>query len=84
MSMMRFQPSEQFATFLQTTLQRIIEQEPRSIHPQNIGDMVQALAVMRREPQAALLSTADRWMRSNVHRLLPNHTVAYLNVRCCS
>lgn len=82
--MMRFQPSEQFATFLQTTLERVIVKQPRTIHPQNIGDMVQALAVMRREPQQRLLDASDTWMRANVHRLLPNHTVAYLNVRYLS
>lgn len=81
MSMMRFQPSEQFASFIQRTLQQKVMHHPREIHPQNIGDMVQALAVMRCEPQKTLLSTADRWMRANTRKLLPNHTVAYLNVR---
>jgi hypothetical protein len=81
MSMMRFQPSAEFSHFLQQTLQRHIMHYARTIHPQNIGDMVQALAVMRREPWPALLEGADKWMRSNKHRLLPNHTVAYLNVR---
>ena len=81
MSMMHYQPSQKFANFMQRTLHIHITQSPRSIHPQNIGDMVQAMAVMRRAPQESLLVAAEDWMRANVHRLLPNHIVAYLNVR---
>ena len=81
MSMMRYRPSEDFAAFMQTTLRDLIVSQPRSIHPQNIGDMVQALAVMRYTPQPGFLKASETWMRANLHRLLPNHIMAYLNVR---
>lgn len=79
--MMRFQPSQKFSHFFQTTLHHWIDTQPKLIHPQNIGDMVQALAVMRREPSQTLLYAADKWMHVNVHLLLPSHIVAYMNVR---
>lgn len=81
MSIMRFQAEEAFTDFLQATLHTTLEQQPGTIHPQNIGDMVQALAVMRRKPHPGLLAACDRWMSRHSHMLLPNHLVAYLNVR---
>lgn len=41
MSMMRFRPQPPFADFLQRVLQEALMESPATLHPQNIGDMVQ-------------------------------------------
>lgn len=42
MSMMRFRPQQAFAERLQRVLHEALDAAPAVLHPQNIGDMVQA------------------------------------------
>eukprot|EP00892_Ulva_mutabilis_P001551 jgi/Ulvmu1/11397/UM075_0059.1 len=79
MSMMRFRPSTQLSDFMQGVLLATLEGDPAAVHPQNIGDMVQALAVLRLEPREGLLEACEAWMRAHIALVLPNHIVAYLN-----
>jgi hypothetical protein len=81
LSTMRFRPGPEFAARLQAVLLEGLRDEPDSIHPQNIGDVVQALAVLRLEPIEGLEEACDKWMRNHVQLLLPNHILSYLNVR---
>jgi hypothetical protein len=76
MSTTRVRPSATFTRRMQQILLNTITKEP-----QNIGDMVQALAVLRRPAVEGLLDACDGWMRSHCRLLLPNHILAYLNVR---
>jgi hypothetical protein len=66
---------------LQNTLLTHLEKSPEVIHPQNIGDMVQALAVLRIPAHEKLLPACSAWMKDHIKLLLPNHILAYLNVR---
>lgn len=51
------------------------------VHPQNIGDALQALAALRIAARPALREACAEWMRRNERALLPAHILAYLNVR---
>jgi hypothetical protein len=81
LSTMRFQPSPKFSQMLQTVLLKFLNKAPHTIHPQNIGDMLQSIAVLRLHVHKDLLAACDAWMRLHVGFLLPNHILAYLNVR---
>ena len=81
LSVMRHRPSVPFFDSLQLKLQAALREEPSTVHPQNIGDMLQALAVLRMPLAGELAEDCRAWMRDNVQRLLPNHILAYLNVR---
>lgn len=81
LSTMRFQPSAKFSQMLQRVLLNAFDNAPHSIHPQNIGDMMQSIAVLRLQAHKGLLGACDAWMRRHVEFLLPSHILAYLNVR---
>ena len=84
LSTMRYRPSADFSDRLQTILLDTLQKQPDKIHPQNIGDLVQALAVLRLQPKDGLLDACAAWMEGHVNLLLPNHILAYLNVRSFS
>ena len=81
LSTMRHQPSGAFSERLQAILLDGIKKDPDHIHPQNIGDMLQALAVLRLPCIDGLEEACEAWMRAHVQVLLPHHILAYLNVR---
>lgn len=81
LSVMRHRPSVPFFNGLQLKLQKALRDAPATVHPQNVGDMLQALAVLRMPLADGLASDCRAWMVDNVARLLPNHILAYLNVR---
>ena len=81
LSTMRHRPSETFAYSMQNILLAQMSAAPQTIHPQNVGDMIQALAVLRLQLVDNFLSACDSWVSANIKMLLPNHILAYLNVR---
>ena len=88
LSTMRHRPSEEFSNDLQQILLSAVKDDPDQVHPQNIGDLVQALAVLRLPVVEGLLPACEDWMVKNIDSLLPLHVFAYLNVRsqlaCCA
>lgn len=81
LSTMRHRPSEEFANRMQHVLLSQIKAAPETVHPQNIGDMIQALAVLRLPLVDGLAAECEAWVAKNIEVLLPNHILAYLNVR---
>jgi hypothetical protein len=77
----RHRPSDAFSMFLQDRIRQSLQQSPAIVHPQNIGDTLQALAALRVPAQLELMQACAVWMRDNQRILLPNHILAYLNVR---
>jgi len=79
MAQLRHRPAPAFADRLQARLLAGLTASPAAIHPQNVGDMLQAIGTWRYAPAPGLLEASHAWMLAHTHLLVANHALAYLN-----